>query len=128
MDRRSFLRVLALGAASVAIGATIDPERLLWVPGAKKIFLPPAKPVVRFSDHFAVGDVFVIEGRYAVNPQSLKSTGQLQQFVVTGFSESDSVNIAPYPQAEFWPAFDLSMPAPFAPKRKNWDATPIWMS
>lgn len=45
MDRRQFFRGLA--GAAVAI-ANLDPERLLWVPGTKKIFLPP--PAVRFVD------------------------------------------------------------------------------
>jgi len=35
-NRRLFLGAL-LGAAAVAA----DPERLLWVPGKKKIFIPP---------------------------------------------------------------------------------------
>lgn len=34
--RRSFLRLLALGV----VGHNLDIDRLLWVPGAKKIFLP----------------------------------------------------------------------------------------
>ena len=38
MDRRSFLSLF--GAA--AIGATLDPEKLLWIPGHKTIFLPSA--------------------------------------------------------------------------------------
>lgn len=38
MDRRSFLSAIGLTAAT----AVLDPERLLWVPGAKKIFIPPA--------------------------------------------------------------------------------------
>jgi len=36
MDRRRFLQ---LGAAVVA-GTAFDPERLLWVPGAKTYFIP----------------------------------------------------------------------------------------
>lgn len=39
MNRRSFLSLLGLGAA----GLVLDPERLLWVPGAKTIFLPPVR-------------------------------------------------------------------------------------
>jgi hypothetical protein len=37
IDRRGFLRLF--GAAAAA--AVLDPERLLWVPGQKTIFLPP---------------------------------------------------------------------------------------
>ncbi len=42
IDRRGFLG--ALGA--FAAGAVLDPERLLWVPGRKTIFVP-AKPIVQ---------------------------------------------------------------------------------
>lgn len=38
MDRRSFFSALA----GIAASATLDPERLLWVPG-KKIFIPPPR-------------------------------------------------------------------------------------
>lgn len=46
MNRRGFLQTL--GAALV--GATLDPERLLWVPGQKTIFLPPVQPIVTTID------------------------------------------------------------------------------
>lgn len=36
LNRRGFLGLLA----TVAAGATLDPERLLWVPGAKLISIP----------------------------------------------------------------------------------------
>lgn len=36
MNRRAFLTTLAAGLA----GAALDPERLLWVPGQKTIFIP----------------------------------------------------------------------------------------
>jgi len=38
-DRRAFLRAFGLGA----VGIALDPERLLWVPGRKRIFLPPSR-------------------------------------------------------------------------------------
>ncbi len=44
MNRRGFLKSLAAAVAGVA-AYEADPERLLWVPGAKTFFLPPAKPV-----------------------------------------------------------------------------------
>lgn len=37
MNRRGFLRLLATGM----VAQTVDIDRLLWVPGAKTIFLPP---------------------------------------------------------------------------------------
>jgi len=39
MDRRGFLQSLMIGASALAV----DPEQLLWRPGAKKIFIPPLR-------------------------------------------------------------------------------------
>lgn len=39
MNRRHFLNLAALGTA----GMVLDPERLLWVPGQRTFFLPPAE-------------------------------------------------------------------------------------
>lgn len=47
IDRRRFLQIL--GGSAVATMA-FDPEKLLWVPGEKKIFIPPPRELV-----FAVG-------------------------------------------------------------------------
>ncbi len=41
MNRRGFLSALAGAVAAAAY----DPERALWVPGRKKIFIPPAPPL-----------------------------------------------------------------------------------
>lgn len=38
--RRGFFSAVSAMAA-VAVGAELDLEKLLWVPGAKKIFIPP---------------------------------------------------------------------------------------
>ena len=40
MNRRHFLSALTAGLT----GLTLDPERLLWIPGAKTIFLPSITP------------------------------------------------------------------------------------
>lgn len=42
MNRRAFFQRAAIGAAALAV----DPERLLWTPGAKTIFVPPAPRIV----------------------------------------------------------------------------------
>lgn len=43
MERRTFLRSLFAGATGVAAAAVLlDPERLLWTPGERAHFLPPA--------------------------------------------------------------------------------------
>lgn len=41
MERRDFLKRMAGAAAAAAVLAVEDPERLLWEPGRKTIFLPP---------------------------------------------------------------------------------------
>lgn len=43
MRRRDFLGALLAGAV-------MDPERLLWVPGRKKIFIPPAPRVLSWDE------------------------------------------------------------------------------
>jgi hypothetical protein len=55
MNRRSFLTRLVTGAASLAVAqvlesATLDPEKLLWVPGEKSFFLPPEKTFSTYSE------------------------------------------------------------------------------
>lgn len=78
MNRRAFLSTLAAGLA----GAALDPERLLWRPGAKAIFLPP-KPSLLAPIGLTRGDVFTIEGVYAINPMTYEPVERLLQFVVT---------------------------------------------
>lgn len=45
MNRRGFLQLLGLAALGLAAAPVLalDPERRLWVPGAKTIFLPPVR-------------------------------------------------------------------------------------
>lgn len=81
MNRRAFLSTLA----AALTGAALDPERLLWVPGKKTIFLPPPKKII---SAFVIGDVITINGVYAVNPVTYQTTKFLQQFVVTGHAAS----------------------------------------
>ena len=54
MNRRGFLSVLS----AVSATAVLDPERLLWVPGAKTISIPPIK--------HCVGDLKCLSGEWAV--------------------------------------------------------------
>lgn len=49
LNRRAFLQLFSAGVAAL----TLDPERLLWVPGEKTIFLPALE---QFS-----GDTFPAE-------------------------------------------------------------------
>lgn len=97
MNRRAFLATLTAAAAGLAL----DPEQLLWRPGAKTIFLPSARPTICTSQQLIIGDVFTISGVYAVNPLTLQWTGRLQQFVITFDATAGSdvpiTNISPIP-------------------------------
>lgn len=46
MNRRNFLARLLAGATGAALAATVDLDKLLWVPGAKTIFLPSVQPAL----------------------------------------------------------------------------------
>ena len=41
MNRRTFIQLLSAGV----VGFELDPERLLWTPGQKTIFIPPPRVV-----------------------------------------------------------------------------------
>lgn len=85
IDRRAFLRRLGVGtvaAAAAAIGV-LDVEKLLWVPGEKTIFIPPPPTIAPLGISLIRGDVFTIEGVYAVNPLTYKTLPLLQRFVIT---------------------------------------------
>lgn len=45
MNRRDFVKTILQGVAAAAVASDLDPERLLWKPGAKTIFLPAPTPV-----------------------------------------------------------------------------------
>jgi hypothetical protein len=120
LNRRGFLASL-LG---VAAGVAIDPERALWVPGAKLISIPklitPVRPLL------SVGDVVTFAGRYAVNPLTRKvaiyldpDTGKsyrfLQRFVVSSVMES---------QVDLWPKVGGLPPAEDG-KRWEWGSSDV---
>lgn len=94
MNRRSFLALLASGVA----GAALDPERLLWTPGARTIFVPPADGWTRegrilVSEPFTRGDIFTIEGVFATNPVTGRQTKHLQRFVVTADVNGPTITV-----------------------------------
>lgn len=96
MNRRDFIARLLGGAAGAALAATVDLEQLLWVP--KPIITVPAMPT-RLAFHpdafkLALGDLFTLDGRFAVNPVTGETTKHPQYFVVTSVTESGG---------EFWP-------------------------
>jgi hypothetical protein len=89
MNRRRFLQMLSAGAFGAM---ALDVEKLLWVPGAKTIFLPPPKPVLSFVG-LVPGDIFTIDGVYALNPITGEATKWLQDFIL-----ADSVTGEFYPR------------------------------
>lgn len=57
MTRRGFLGSLAVAASAFAL----DPERALWVPGAKTISIPrPASVRLTRGPEFKIGDTIMI--------------------------------------------------------------------
>jgi hypothetical protein len=85
LSRRGFLSVFGSMAAAAVALPLLDLDKLLWVPGEKKIVLPSIHQELR------VGDVFTIEGVYAVNPSK-----RLQRFIVTTHGSSGVVCMEPY--------------------------------
>lgn len=45
LSRRGFLKLLGSGVLGAAALATLDVDKLLWVPGERTIFLPALEPV-----------------------------------------------------------------------------------
>lgn len=122
MDRRRFLEVLARGLAAAASTAVIDPEKLLWVPGAKTIITPPASGwTVAGASALRVGDVFMIE-----RGAEAWGISRFQKFIVTAEvtdSQGTVLDMAAYVEPI---AAKSAAPAPrpkWAPpvKRQRWD-------
>lgn len=57
MNRRGFLGALA----TLAVAHTFDPERLLWVPGAKTFFIPETVRVGGVGNTFLTIDMITRE-------------------------------------------------------------------
>lgn len=90
MNRRAFLASLGIGAAAIAL----DPELLLWKPGARSIFLPTPAPSLVTSVGLTIGDVFTIDGLYAINPVTGRGTGYLQNYIITATTEAGEISPA----------------------------------
>ena len=60
-SRRAFLAALASSLAGLVTGAELDLDRFLWVPGQRKIFLPPATSLEIYLD-------FVVELYHGDHP------------------------------------------------------------
>jgi hypothetical protein len=76
MNRRQFV---AMMTTAVGVSA-LDPERLLWRPGARRYFdIRQAWPL---TGRLTRGDLVTFDGCYAVGTSG-QSTERLQMFVVT---------------------------------------------
>lgn len=51
--RRSFIAQLIKGGAALLAAATVDPDKLLWVPGAKTFLIPNTVKPVNYADFVA---------------------------------------------------------------------------
>jgi hypothetical protein len=69
MNRRDMFRALLGG---VAAAATFDIERLLWLPGEKTIFIPPAFQTVFAVASHPIRGVAVLYVRTAGNPEYIR--------------------------------------------------------
>jgi len=63
VNRRGFLATLSAAIAT----ATLDPGKLLWIPGAKKIFIPPVREASWSTATYTIGGtessrIFVFHG------------------------------------------------------------------
>lgn len=109
MNRRGFL-------GAIAAALVLDPERALWVPGAKKIFLPPAPPPVSGASlmaMFNVGDVVT----FGKDPQRYVC---MQPGDATGLGASFAFLHGPGLPHPMLPALDESL-RPTAHQRRFWE-------
>jgi hypothetical protein len=85
VTRRAFMGGLLGVVAALAVTPAIEAS-----PTAA-----PAVPLETGGEALQVGDVFTIQGRYAVNPITHKSTGVLQRFVVTQTTSAKAIAASP---------------------------------
>lgn len=89
MNRRGFLKLLCLAATGAALAPVLelDPERLLWVPGAKTFFLP-SEPVLWnvHAPQFLLTPDWVTREALMVLKSNLNIVGQINRSYDDGFS------------------------------------------
>ncbi len=90
MDRRGFLRLLGMGAVGAAATATLDIERLLWVPGAKTIFLPPEGQFI--GNHFVTSE-WITREALRILENSLTFSKQINREYEAAFVTGNSLRI-----------------------------------
>jgi hypothetical protein len=85
VTRRAFMGGLLGVVAALAVTPAIEAA-----PTAA-----PAVPLETGGEVLQVGDVFTIQGRFAINPVTQKSMGVLRRFVVTQASTAGELAISP---------------------------------
>jgi hypothetical protein len=88
MDRRGFLGTL-IGLTATAV---LDPERLLWVPGQKTIFLPPAivsVPVDVVGTNAFITPQWITAEALRAFEQNIRMTGRVIEGLVPRIYDRD---------------------------------------
>ena len=98
LTRRGF--IVRLGAAAIALAIA---RHLPGIASPPLTITPPEG--VYAGESFQRGDMFTLEGRYAMNPITQKPTGVLQRFVVTA-----DVTAGPVPEELIYPRLMTSGP------------------
>lgn len=90
LNRRFFLAALASGAFGGAVAHTLDLDRLLWVPGAKRFFLPPVNQFVTVD---YVCREFLAEWTRQIAIVKALSDDYDRDFPVSGTKIGDVINV-----------------------------------
>lgn len=110
LNRRRFLGMMG---ASVAAALIIPAQTVEGV-----TMTPVGTPVVDTVGYaLARGDIFTIEGVYAINPATYAAIPRLQQFVVTADVSADEALV---PIAAIYPRIVTSGPYKNAACKTNW--------
>lgn len=105
INRRALFKTLLGG---IAAAATLDPEKLLWVPGQKMISIPAPTPPLAFHkdafqmvmegpDDFRIGHIITIRipPRYEVDPMTRQLTDQYQRFIISELRADGALRVTP---------------------------------
>jgi len=82
MQRRAFLQLLSVGAAGAAVTA-LDPDLLRWVSGARTYFDIQRASGLWTREALKVGDIFSIDGVFALHPLTGREVRHPKRFTVT---------------------------------------------
>lgn len=111
MNRRAFLRTLTSGLAATAALGAVDPEALLWTPGAKTIILPPVSGWSRGSGNVFVTPQWIVRDMV----QTLEAQLKISQAMDIAFARGDQWSAKDYSERR---ADGRAMLARVAPMRR----------